>query len=98
MLQSFGMEPTHKRSDNVITIASVALFILAAFGVIVFLYNQNQSLKKQLIEYKTVNTSSPTSNPTQTPDLTLKEDSSVSASPTIKATAKPIATSSATVN
>ena len=77
MLQSFRMEQSHKRSsDNVVTIASVALFILAAFGVIVFLYNQNQSLKEKLAVYEQSQTT-----PTPTTIIVPQESSSPSASP-----------------
>ena len=60
-------EAKHKKSsDNIVTIASVALFILAAFGVIVFLYNQNQMLKEKLGQYQSSSTPIATTVPTPT--------------------------------
>ncbi len=60
----FPTTPTPpKKSSGSGAIISFAIFILAALGVIVFLYNQNQNLKKKLVEYQitpvTVSTSSP---------------------------------------
>lgn len=58
-------EIKHKKSsDNIVTITSVALFILAAFGVIVFLYNQNQMLKEKLNQYQASPTPVVTTVPT----------------------------------
>ena len=57
--------PPKKRSGTG-AIISLAVFILAALGIIVFLYNQNQSLKKKLAEYQTtpVVLNTPTPKPT----------------------------------
>lgn len=60
----FPTTPTPpKKSSGSGAIVSFAVFILAALGVIVFLYNQNQNLKKKLAEYQitpvTVATPSP---------------------------------------
>lgn len=47
--------------------ASLAVFILTALGVIIFLYNQNQTLKKKLVLYETGPTPSVTTTPSPTP-------------------------------
>lgn len=45
--------PKAKKDNNqTVTIASVAVFILLAVCAIVFLYNQNQNLKKKLADYQ----------------------------------------------
>jgi len=56
----------NKNSGSLFTIISVAGFILLALGVIIFLYNQNQSLKKKIAALQasptpsSVNLNSPT--------------------------------------
>lgn len=64
------------------TIASVVLFILAAFGVIVFLYNQNQSLKTKLAQCL------PSSASVSSPSPTPKAEIPVVTNPTIGSVVK----------
>jgi hypothetical protein len=59
--------------DNLTSVVSVALFILLALGVIVFLYNQNQNLKKQLSVYQPIPTQSATPAAT-TPGISGQPD------------------------
>jgi len=51
-------------SNGLITIISVAGFILLALGTIIFLYNQNQNLKEKLSEYQAVPMATQTTSPT----------------------------------
>lgn len=54
-----------KSHNNWIATGSIALFILFALGVIVFLYNQNQTLKEKLANYQS--TPAPTVTEKATP-------------------------------
>lgn len=48
------MNPPSRSKNSWITVLSVALFVLSALGVIIFLYNQNQTLKEKLASYQKV--------------------------------------------
>lgn len=56
-----------KKSSGNSAIISFAAFIIFALGVIVFLYNQNQSLKTKLAKYETTTTLAPTPVPSASP-------------------------------
>ncbi len=62
-----------------IMVVSVAVFIIACLGTVVFLYNQNQSLKDKLASYQTAATPTSTSTPSSTPDANSPTVSSPSA-------------------
>jgi hypothetical protein len=68
------MNPVHESehpkssSDDVVMVGSIILFIIFALGVIIFLYNQNQQLKKTLADYQTPVV---TITPSPTPDATI---------------------------
>lgn len=70
-----------KRSlGNLITVISAAFFILLSLGIIIFLYNQNQSLKDKLSEYLSLPSPSPitifvTPSPSATSSASLEERS-----------------------
>ncbi len=50
----------HKNSSgNFITIICVALFVILSLGMIIFLYNQNQSLKDKLSQYESLPSPTP---------------------------------------
>lgn len=75
-----------KKGDNqAVTILSVAAFVLLAIGVIIFLYNQNQNLKKQLSGYLTA-TPVASVNPSSAPAVSVESPtiSSPSADSVIK--------------
>lgn len=59
-----------KKNSGNSAIISFAAFIIFAFGVIVFLYNQNQSLKTKLAKYEAsaIATPIPTSTPSPAPE------------------------------
>ena len=57
------MDKKHSDTSR-LTIFSVALFIILCLGVVIFLYYQNQQLKRMLINYQTT---SPTPVATSTP-------------------------------
>lgn len=52
--------PPAPKTSNHLTIFAFALFILLSLSAVVFLYYQNQQLKKMLIEYQVQNTPKPT--------------------------------------
>jgi len=92
MLQFAGMNPSNqelnskynnidsKKKENLsswlVTIISVALFILFALGVIIFLFNQNQALKKKLADYQNTSSPTPSTMSTSTPSADLPTISS----------------------
>jgi hypothetical protein len=80
------MSPTEPKKDNHwITIASMAAFVLLALGAVVFLYYQNQQLKKMLAGYAT---------PVASPKPTAEAGAVVSPSSSPSATlTKPVVTS-----
>jgi len=67
---------------------SVALFIISALGVIIFLYNQNQTLKERLAVYRDTPTSTPVSTPSAEPSLGVPTVSSPSAGSKVKSPLK----------
>lgn len=86
--------PTKKASSksssgNLVTVISAAIFVLLSFGVIIFLYNQNQNLKKQLSDYQIATPEAPT-NPSPTPVSSLESPivSSLSANSMVKSPLK----------
>lgn len=86
--------PKAKSGGNqAVTILSVATFILLAVGVIIFLYNQNQNLKKQLSGYLTA-TPEVSGEPSSTPAATVESPtvSSPSANSVVKSPLKIIGT------
>ncbi len=64
--------PTKKKSSGASAIISFAVFVLCALGVIVFFYNQNQSLKKKLAEYQQVPVV--TNTPVPTPYVEIPQE------------------------
>jgi len=84
-----GEEGKRKSGDS-ITIISVAVFILLATGIIIFLYNQNQALKEKLSTYQNAQI---TPTPQVTPQASVSPSASASASP--KSIKTPTSTSSA---
>jgi hypothetical protein len=69
--------PQAKKDNQWITIVAVGLFILLSLGAVIFLYNQNQSLKAKLAKYQA--TPTPTATPISTPNPSLPIVSSPSA-------------------
>jgi hypothetical protein len=55
------VEPT--KNTNRVTILTVAIFILLSLGVIVFLYYQNQELKKMLVDCRVTPQASSSASP-----------------------------------
>lgn len=77
-----------KSSGDWVTILSVATFILLAFGVIVFLYDQNQTLKEKLAGYQGVAGPVTSTEPSLTPSADLPTISSPSANSKVKSPLK----------
>ncbi len=75
-----------KSSGDWTTILSFAVFILLALGVIVFLYNQNQTLKEKLAGYQASPVAS--TEPSPTPSADLPTISSPSANSKVKSPLK----------
>lgn len=73
-------EKTHSKKDySWITTASIAIFILLSLGVVIFLFNQNQKLKKELAKYQTISTPKPVASQSPTPNFEMPLVSSPSA-------------------
>jgi len=75
-------------ANHWVTVLSVALFIISALGVIIFLYNQNQTLKQRLAVYRDTPTSTPVSTPSAEPSLGVPTVSSPSAGSKVKSPLK----------
>lgn len=67
VFRSGNTEKGKKTSGGFAAVISFAIFILTALGVIIFLYNQNQTLKKKLALYEAVPTPSVAATPSPTP-------------------------------
>jgi hypothetical protein len=63
------------KRDNLVSTISVAIFVLLALGVVIFLYNQNQNLKNELANRQILPTISPS------PTIVIQKSASPSASP-----------------
>jgi len=78
-----------KKTDNRwVTVLSVALFILSALGIIIFLYNQNQTLKDKLSGYQDIPTPTSVSTPSSKPSMDVPVVSSPSAGSKVKSPLK----------
>jgi len=75
-------------SSGLVTILSVAAFVLLALGAIVFLYNQNQTLKEKLAGYQVTPAPILTTTPSPTPSADLPIVSSPSAGSKVKSPLK----------
>lgn len=75
-------------SNGLVTVLSFAVFVLLALGTIVFLFNQNQTLKKQIAGYQSSPTSTPTLTSSPTPSADLPVVSSPSANSKVKSPLK----------
>jgi len=62
------------KSTHWITTLSVAVFILLALGVVIFLYNQNQQLKSMLANYQTQSSPAPSASPDVTANWKIYTD------------------------
>lgn len=63
--------PQAKKDNQWITIVAVGLFIILSLGAVIFLYNQNQSLKTKLATYQVSPTPVATLLPTPNPSLPI---------------------------
>jgi hypothetical protein len=87
--EALNSTPKNKNSSNgLVTVLSFAVFIFFALGVIIFLYNQNQTLKKQIAGYQSSPTPTPTLTISQTPSIELPVVSSPSANSKVKSPLK----------
>lgn len=89
-LETSSMNPEHKKhpSNDLFAVISVALFILLAIGVIIFLYNQNQTLKEKLASYQTAATPTVSIRPSPTLSSEMPNVSSPSANSKVKSPLK----------
>lgn len=66
--------PQTLKESHWITILSMVVFILLSLGAVVFLYHQNQQLKKMLVNYQAIPTPSTTTKPSTDQKLYTNEE------------------------
>lgn len=64
--------PKIDKGGNWVSILAIAVFIIFSLGIVIFLYNQNQQLKKMLTNYQPTLVASPTPVATTDPTVNWK--------------------------